>query len=353
MRSNRWRLLTPVLALTFVPLGCFSEEQKDEKRTVAEKLERLEELLQAHPTTPEEFAKALADAVAASEDVIGDSEATQEQRELAYRPLLANLASGASENLPGFRAKLDKHAKGLREQDPDGDMTAFAHFFLVRLDRQDPQGAVAPDALEKTKKYVEQFPKQDELSTRLLFELANFAEQAADAKTALSSLDLLEKKFPNHPFSGTARGLRTRIEAVGKPFALEATMLNGKPLDSATLKDKVVIVDFWATWCGPCVAEIPKLKRLYDELHGKGLEIVGVSLDDSKEDVETFLETTEVPWIQTHEEARKGHPIADKYGIDAIPRMFLIGRDGKLISTNMRGESLETKVREIVGAGME
>lgn len=345
MRAMRPHFLAPLVALAVAPV--FTTSQEPATLSVTQKLEKLGELLQVQPTTPEEFQQALTDAIAVAEEIVDDPAATSEQKDQAYRPLVANLAAGAAEGLKGFRDKLDRRAKALTDADPTSDLTAFAQFFLVRLDRQSPDGVIAPDALSKTQAYVERFPKHEELTTRLLYELASSADSAADAKTALAALDLLAKSYPDHPVTTSSSGLRHRIEAVGKAFPLEATLLDGKPLDPATLKEKVVIVDFWATWCGPCIAEIPNLKKLYEDFHDKGLEIVGVSLDRSPEDVTAFLEENAVPWIQTHEKAEDGHPIADKYGIEEIPRMFLVARDGKLISTSLRGESLEAKVREI------
>ena len=130
----------------------------------------------------------------------------------------------------------------------------------------------------------------------------------------------------------------------GDPVKVSGKTLDGQPFDISQYKGKVVVVDFWATWCGPCRAELPNLKAVYEKYHGRGLEVVGVSLDDNKDDLVKFLKENHLPWkiLVSTEPHPSGfdNPIADQYGISGIPTVFLMNRDGKVVSLAARGDSL-------------
>ncbi len=128
---------------------------------------------------------------------------------------------------------------------------------------------------------------------------------------------------------------------VGKPLELEGTTVDGQPLDWKQYRGKVVLVDFWATWCGPCVREMPNLLKAYEKYHERGFEVVGISLDQDREALEEFLEKHNIPWVTLFDEEAGGlHPMARKYGIRAIPAPILVDRQGKVIHTAARGEML-------------
>ncbi|MEI7781851.1 MAG: TlpA disulfide reductase family protein [Planctomycetota bacterium] len=140
-------------------------------------------------------------------------------------------------------------------------------------------------------------------------------------------------------FAGTMR----RLSLPGHPMEIKGTLLSGKPFDQASLAGKVVLVDFWATWCGPCVAEIPNVLEQYEKYHDKGFEVVGVSLDEDRDALEKFVGEQKIPWPILYEKpAGEGwrHPLSTYYGISGIPTVILIGRDGNVITLNARGEKL-------------
>jgi thiol-disulfide isomerase/thioredoxin len=133
---------------------------------------------------------------------------------------------------------------------------------------------------------------------------------------------------------------------VGDVIEIKFTSLQGEEVDLATMKDKVVLIDFWATWCGPCIGELPNVKKTYDAWHDKGFEILAISLDKEgdKEKLEKFIKDKEMPWAQMFDGKGWGTSYVEKYGINGIPATFLVGKDGKIVATNLRGPALEKTV---------
>ena len=118
----------------------------------------------------------------------------------------------------------------------------------------------------------------------------------------------------------------------------------GKPLSLAKYKGKVVMIDFWATWCGPCVAELPHVLETYKKHHGEGFEIVGITLDQQEEKLTNFTKTKNMPWQQFFDGKGWSNKLAVKYGIHSIPMTYLLDGEGKIIGVGLRGEDLESAV---------
>lgn len=195
----------------------------------------------------------------------------------------------------------------------------------------------------------------DDLQTAgLAMQLAGALEQIPGGNTAavkaIETFGPIMASSTNPRIQQLAEGFAGKLRLLGlpgKPMEIKGDLLDGTPFDQAKLTGKVLLVDFWATWCGPCVAEIPNMLAEYEKYHDKGFEVVGISLDEERADVEKFVVENKIPWPIIF--AGKGwqDPVAQFYGISGIPQLVLIGRDGNVITLDIRGEKLGERLAEL------
>ncbi len=136
----------------------------------------------------------------------------------------------------------------------------------------------------------------------------------------------------------------------GKEILIEGMMLDGRIFDWTKYAGKVILVDFWATWCAPCIQEIPRLKNLYGKYHEKGFEVVGISVDEDLKTLEEGLGKYQLPWTILADEKLKEvgkTTMSGRFAVGEVPRCILVGRDGKVVSVEARGEKLEAELERL------
>lgn len=153
----------------------------------------------------------------------------------------------------------------------------------------------------------------------------------------------------NRSIESKKQSLKVTAELKTKPLDIKFTAADGREVDLAKMRGKVVLIDFWAVWCGPCVAELPNVLKAYEKLHPKGFEIVGISLDKDKEKLEAFTKEKGMTWPQFFDGKGWENEMAQRFGIHSIPAMWLVDKKGMLVSTSVRGhleEEVEKRLAE-------
>jgi len=145
-----------------------------------------------------------------------------------------------------------------------------------------------------------------------------------------------------------AEKVRKKLVAGAKFPDFEEKDLEGNPLSVGKFKGKVVLVDFWATWCGPCVRELPNVLETYEKYHEKGFEIVGISLDRDEEKLKSFIKEKKMSWPQYFDGQGWGSKLAQKYGVNSIPATYLLNAEGEIVDKDLRGERLMEVVGKLV-----
>ncbi len=214
---------------------------------------------------------------------------------------------------------------------------------------QERRAAIEEEYSALTRKSVEE--NRDNLFGALIL--------AQELGYELSGRELLEEIAaftPEIQRTALLTQLREQAEArlrteVGQPFIpFEAPDAAGKAitLSSVVSAHRYVLLDFWASWCGPCMGEVPHLKKAYDAFRKKGFEIYGVSLDKDRDKWLAAIEENDMPWIQVCSLEAFDDPGARAYAVQAIPSNFLIAADGTIVAKNLRGEALYEKLAELL-----
>jgi thiol-disulfide isomerase/thioredoxin len=157
-------------------------------------------------------------------------------------------------------------------------------------------------------------------------------------------------RSPNPILRELAEGQLLVVRSQTYPLSWKFTALDGREVDFQKLRGKVLLIDFWATWCAPCVAELPELKKLYSEYRDKGFELVGVSLDaeGDREKLETFIRVHEIAWPQFFDGGGRRNAYAVRYGIKSVPTKILVDGTGKIVQPRVQLDELPKLLPELL-----
>ncbi len=215
-----------------------------------------------------------------------------------------------------------------------------ARFSLLVLRLQNEE--VSPDLDKQVDAFEKDYPDGGSAPRLRLAQAESWQDK--DRAKAAAILERLEK----NPDEKAAHAARARLQMLGvKPLELKFTALDGVECDLAKLRGKVALIDFWATWCGPCMAEVPEVVATYQKLHDKGFEIVGVSLDQDKESVLKVTRAKGMTWRQYFDGKGWENDVAKRFGIHGIPAMWLVNKKGFVVDLEAR-EDLGAKVEKLL-----
>ncbi len=260
----------------------------------------------------------------------------------ASSPIVAAEAAGTKVELEQLIKKIQTKAQGGKTAEADFADEIKEFDALLAKHQAEKTDETAEILLAEAGMYAQLF-ENPEKATELLQKLKTDYPETAAGKRADSLITMLAQQ--------AEAGKVQRALRPGAPFPdFTETDLDGKPLSIAAYKGKVVLVDFWATWCGPCIAELPNVLKTFSKYHDKGLEIVGISLDSDKDKLTKFIADKKMTWPQYFDGQGWKNKLAAKYGVNSIPATYLLDKDGMIIAKGLRGEALEAAVAKALGA---
>lgn len=266
-------------------------------------------------------------------------------RQAEYGLLAAAVLTGATNQRVRLIATADELLKqpGLTPDDKFEIRSSQIQFIALARDIKDPLEAAA--AFEKDVRTLQkEFPNRPEVWQML----AEIAHQYPPEKARPLLKEIVDGSATDQ-VKDEARATLKKFDMLGKPLALKFTALDGREVDLEKLKGKVVLIDFWATWCRPCVVEVPNVVKTYEKLHTKGFEIIGISFDrqQDKARLEDFIKENKMTWPQFFDGKFWQNKFAEEFEIHRIPAMWLVDKKGNLRDLNARAD-LEAKVEKLL-----
>jgi peroxiredoxin len=199
--------------------------------------------------------------------------------------------------------------------------------------------------------------KTDEVAQVAWMKAMLYLQVMEDSAKATSMFKQIKTDFPESKFGQSVDNVLASLERQEAAKKIQASLvvgakfpdfdekdIDGKPISVSRYKGKVVLVDFWATWCGPCLAELPNVLAAYEKHHARGFDILGLSLDQDEQKLRAFITDRKMTWQQYFDGKVWENKLAQKYGVVGIPATYLLDGNGVIIGKDLRGDELDKAV---------
>jgi peroxiredoxin len=256
------------------------------------------------------------------------------------RPAISQDTGTAASELKALVSKVQDKLRAGKKSDADLAPELKEFDELIAKHKGEKTDDTAQIVLMKAMLYLQVLDNTDK-GTELVQQLKQDYPDTKAGKSADSILENIKQQEAGKKIQ------RTLVEGARFPDFNEKD-LSGNPLSVANYKGKVVLIDFWATWCAPCVGEMPTVVKAYEKNHDKGFEIIGISLDQDESRLKNFIKDKNMPWPQFFDGKGWGNKLAQQYGVQSIPATFLLDREGKIIGRDLRGESLDMMLQKVL-----
>jgi thiol-disulfide isomerase/thioredoxin len=283
-------------------------------------------------------------------------ESKQPEERAQWLRQLADTVSVAVQagNYPDGVERLEQLEAKLAKNPADEQLLAYIMFRRMSADYAQKMQAPSADFvkvqskwLEDLKAFVENHPKSSDTAEALL-QLAIAEEFAGQEDDAVKWYSQILADFPKSLPAKKAAGAKTRLQSVGKPITLRGRDLRGRTVDLARYRGKTVLIQYWATWCEPCITDMARIKELVAKYAKQGFTVVGVSLDSQRDDVAKFLQGNRLTWPQIYEPGGLESRLANEMGILTLPTMILIDKQGRVVNRGIHVTELDAELGKLL-----
>jgi thiol-disulfide isomerase/thioredoxin len=324
----------------------------DEMQRLMAELDKLDR--QAAGLTPEKQASLL-DQRADLLRRLAEATTDVELREQWYRQLADEISAAVqSAGYAKGLEQLEELQKTLSEADASKDLIAHVEFQRMwanyALSQQQPNADAAKIQekwLADLEDFTGRYPDSPD-SAEALLQLGMYREFIGKTDDAIGWYTKLATSFADNPQASKAQGAIRRLGSVGKPIRLRSVDLQGRAVDLASYRGKVVLIQYWATWCEPCVEDMARIKDLYAKYANRGFEVIGVVLDNSPAPVKQFLTENRYPWRQIQEPGGLDSRLANEMGVMTPPLMILVDQKGNVVSHSIHVDELDAELAKLL-----
>ena len=279
---------------------------------------------------------------------------TPEERTLWYRQLADTISAAVqSGKSPDGDKRLESLFHRLGKSDKDAALAAYVRFRQLTaqyaLSLQAPKAdfnKIQSEWLKTLEQYIADYPASPDAAEAML-QLGIAREFAGQEEDAKRWYGRVAKDFAQCPAAKKAAGAITRLDSVGKTIELSGKGVDGGEIDLAKYRGKAVLIQYWATWCGPSRADMAVLKELSAK-YDSSFTVLGVSLDAKAKELNGFLAENRLPWPQIFEEGGLDSRPANLLGILTLPTMILVDQQGRVVNRNIQTADIEGELKKLI-----